>query len=124
MHAYFHLCVVDPEQVTNIQVTPKCVYTRACDESINVRFTPSTSPGILYYVVNCSDNTCDPVNFGTNNDELPASAETNTVIVYAVNRCDQTSPITTSNVTFPCQCDPGPEQGISVELNLFLNCIR
>ena len=81
-------------------------------------FTPSTSPDIVHYVVNCSDNTCEFMNFGTSNDELPASPETNMVIVYAVNRCGQTSPFATSPVTFPCQCDLEPEQGMYVHTYL------
>ena len=120
---FIHVCVVAPEQVTDVQVTPRCVFTglstelETCGELITVRFTPSTSPDILHYVVNCSENTCEPMNFRTNNDDLPASPETNTVIVYAVNRCGQTSPITTSNVTFPCQCEPGMYLCVCVTLS-------
>lgn len=55
--------------------------SKTCDKLVHVEFTPPDSDSTICYLVNCSDNTC------VHDDELPVSLETNTVDIYAVNRC-------------------------------------
>ena len=71
------------------------------DGRILVKFEPSVSLGIVRYIINCTDNTCEQAEVNGTQDSVIVQAGggctgvTHTVSVYAVNKCGRES----ANVT-------------------------
>lgn len=102
---YYYYCIplAIVEQVTDVQLT-----VEVCDDDklvIYVEFSGSTSPDIIGYIVNCSNNGCSPGRFGENKGYItaPVGVKQYIVNIYTVNRCDQISLPTTTIGSISCK---------------------